>query len=298
MKSKDQKIFTVISHVAMILVTICAVLPFLLVFISSITEENTLVLNGYSFFPEKLSLYAYEYIIMNGDKIFRAYGITIFVTVVGTSVNVMMSSMLAYGLSLPKLPGRRFFSFYVVFTLLFNGGLVPTYLTYTSIFNVKNTIFALIIPTFLMHTMNVLLMKTYYSGNIPAELLEAAEIDGASQFKIYGNIILPLGKPIMVTMALFSGLSYWNDWTNGLYYLTGYEGEKLYSIQNFLNKVVTDIQYLNSSQVGANSDILAKLPTVSVRMAIAFVAMIPILILFPLLQKYFSKGISMGAVKG
>nr|WP_330397910.1 carbohydrate ABC transporter permease [Lachnoclostridium sp. An169] len=256
------------------------------------------MLNGYSFFPEKLSLYAYEYIIMNGDKIFRAYGITIFVTVVGTSVNVMMSSMLAYGLSLPKLPGRRFFSFYVVFTLLFNGGLVPTYLTYTSIFNVKNTIFALIIPTFLMHTMNVLLMKTYYSGNIPVELLEAAEIDGASQFKIYGNIILPLGKPIMVTMALFSGLSYWNDWTNGLYYLTGYEGEKLYSIQNFLNKVVTDIQYLNSSQVGANSDILAKLPTVSVRMAIAFVAMIPILILFPLLQKYFSKGISMGAVKG
>ena len=130
------------------------------------------------------------------------------------------------------------------------------------------------------------------------ELYEASEIDGASQFKIFGSIILPLGKPIAVTMALFSGLSYWNDWTNGLYYLTGYDGEKLYSIQNFLNKVVTDIQYLNSSQVGSNSDILAKLPTVSVRMAIAFVAMIPILVLFPFLQKYFSKGIAMGAVKG
>ena len=298
MRSKHQKIFNLISHTVMILVTVMAVLPFVLVFLSSVTEENTLVLNGYSFFPEKFSLYAYEYIVMKGKKIFRAYAVTLFVTVVGTSINVMISAMLAYPLSLKDLPGKRIFTFYVVFTLLFNGGLVPTYLMYTSAFNVKNTIFALIVPNLLMHTMNVLLMRTYYSTSIPTELFEASEIDGASQFKIFGSIILPLGKPIAVTMALFSGLSYWNDWTNGLYYLTGYDGEKLYSIQNFLNKVVTDIQYLNSSQVGSNSDILAKLPTVSVRMAIAFVAMIPILVLFPFLQKYFSKGIAMGAVKG
>ena len=298
MRSKDQKIFNLISHTVMILVTVMAVLPFVLVFLSSVTEENTLVLNGYSFFPEKFSLYAYEYIVMKGKKIFRAYAVTLFVTVVGTSINVMISAMLAYPLSLKDLPGKRIFTFYVVCTLLFNGGLVPTYLMYTSAFNVKNTIFALIVPNLLMHTMNVLLMRTYYSTSIPTELFEASEIDGASQFKIFGSIILPLGKPIAVTMALFSGLSYWNDWTNGLYYLTGYDGEKLYSIQNFLNKVVTDIQYLNSSQVGSNSDILAKLPTVSVRMAIAFVAMIPILVLFPFLQKYFSKGIAMGAVKG
>ena len=298
MRSKDQKIFNLISHTVMIFVTVMAVLPFVLVFLSSVTEENTLVLNGYSFFPEKFSLYAYEYIVMKGKKIFRAYAVTLFVTVVGTSINVMISAMLAYPLSLKDLPGKRIFTFYVVFTLLFNGGLVPTYLMYTSAFNVKNTIFALIVPNLLMHTMNVLLMRTYYSTSIPTELFEASEIDGASQFKIFGSIILPLGKPIAVTMALFSGLSYWNDWTNGLYYLTGYDGETLYSIQNFLNKVVTDIQYLNSSQVGSNSDILAKLPTVSVRMAIAFVAMIPILMLFPFLQKYFSKGIAMGAVKG
>lgn len=298
MRSKDQKIFNFISHTVMIIVTVMAVLPFILVFLSSVTEENTLVLNGYSFFPEKFSFYAYEYIIMKGKKIFRAYAVTLFVTMIGTSINVMISAMLAYPLSLKDLPGKRIFTFYVVFTLLFNGGLVPTYLMYTSVFNVKNTIFALIIPNLLMHTMNVLLMRTYYSTSIPTELFEASEIDGASQFKIFGSIILPLGKPIAVTMALFSGLSYWNDWTNGLYYLTGYDGEKLYSIQNFLNKVVTDIQYLNSSQVGSNSDILAKLPTVSVRMAIAFVAMIPVLMLFPFLQKYFSKGIAMGAIKG
>ena len=298
MRSKDQKIFNLISHTVMIFVTVMAVLPFVLVFLSSVTEENTLVLNGYSFFPEKFSLYAYEYIVMKGKKIFRAYAVTLFVTVVGTRITVMIAAMLADPRSLKDLPGKRIFTLYVVFTLLFNGGLVPTYLMYTSAFNVKNTIFALIVPNLLMHTMNVLLMRTYYSTSIPTELFEASEIDGASQFKIFGSIILPLGKPIAVTMALFSGLSYWNDWTNGLYYLTGYDGEKLYSIQNFLNKVVTDIQYLNSSQVGSNSDILAKLPTVSVRMAIAFVAMIPILVLFPFLQKYFSKGIAMGAVKG
>lgn len=298
MKIKDRTVFALLSHGVMIVVTIMAVLPFLLVFLSSITEENTLVLHGYSFFPKKFSLYAYAYIVQKGGKIFRAYSVTLLVTLIGTSINVLISAMLAYPLSLKDLPGRRFWTFYVVFTLLFNGGLVPTYLLYTSVINVKNTIFALIVPTFLMHTMNVLLMRSYYSASIPSELYEAAEIDGASQFKIFGAIILPLGKPIAVTMALFSGLSYWNDWTNGLYYLTGYDGEKLFSIQNFLNKVVTDIQYLNSSQVGSSAEMLAKLPTVSVRMAIAFVAMIPILLLFPFLQKYFSRGIAMGAVKG
>lgn len=298
MRTKDERSFVWIRNITMIVVVCMAVLPFLLVFISSITDENVLIRNGYSFFPEKFSLYAYEYIWKQGTKIFRAYCVTIFVTVFGTFVNILMSAMLAYGLSLKNMPGRRFFSFYVVFTLMFNGGLVPTYLMYTSILNIKNTIWALIIPNLLMHPMNVLLMKTYYISNIPAELYESAEMDGANQFCIFRKIVLPLGKPIAVTMAVFSGLSYWNDWTNGLYYLVGYEGEKLFSIQNFLNKIITDIQYLNSSQVGANSDLLSKLPTTSVRMAIAFVAMVPVLLIFPFLTKYFTKGITMGAVKG
>lgn len=297
MKSKDQKRFDVLAHVTMSCVTLMAVLPIILVFLSSITEENTLILNGYSFFPEKFSLYAYRYIGVKGEKIFRAYGITLFVTVVGTFFNILMSSMLAYALSLNRLPGHRIMVVFVLMTLLFNGGLVPTYLMYTNYFHIKNTIFALMVPKLLMHTMNVFLMKTNYSLNIPYELYEAAEIDGASQFHIFRTIVIPLGKPINVTMAVFAGLTYWNDWTNGLYYLTGYEGEKLYSIQNFLNKVMTDIQYLNSTQV-LDAGLAAKLPTTSVRMAIAFVAMLPIMCILPFLQKYFVKGISAGAVKG
>ncbi|MCQ4831849.1 MULTISPECIES: carbohydrate ABC transporter permease [Hungatella] len=298
MKTKNQIKFEVAANITMIFVTLMALLPFLLVFISSITDENELIKNGYSFFPGRFSLYAYEYIIKQGGKIFRAYCVTITVTCLGTAANILISSMLAFGLSLKRIPGLRAVTFFVVFTMLFNGGLVPTYLMYTSVFNVKNTIFALIVPNLLMHPMNVLLMRTFYSSNIPMELYESAEIDGASQFKVFLNIVLPLGKPIMATMAVFSGLSYWNDWTNGLYYLVGYEGEKLFSIQNFLNKIVTDIQYLNSSQVGASSELLSKLPTASVRMAIAFVAMVPVLLVFPFLTRFFTKGITMGAVKG
>lgn len=298
MRTKDQARFLAVANITMIFVTIMALLPFLLVFLSSITDENELIRNGYSLFPGKISFYAYEYIIKQGRKIFRAYGVTIFVTAIGTAANIFMSSMLAYGLSLKRLPGLRLLTFYVIFTMLFNGGLVPSYLMYTSVFNVKNTILALIVPNLLLHPMNVLLMRTYYSSNIPSEIYESAEIDGASQFHVFLHIVLPLGKPIMATMAVFSGLSYWNDWTNGLYYLVGYDGEKLFSIQNFLNKIVTDIQYLNSSQVGANTELLSKLPTTSVRMAIAFVAMIPVLLIFPFLTRFFSNGIMMGAVKG
>lgn len=297
MRSKDQKRFDILAHSVMGCVTLMAILPIILVFVSSITEENTLILNGYSFFPEKLSLYAYEYIGVKGEKIFRAYGITIFVTILGTSINILMSSMLAYALTITRLPGHRFLVVFVLMTLLFNGGLVPTYLMYTNFFHIKNTIFALLVPKLLLHTMNVFLMKANYSQNIPSELYEAAEIDGASQFHIFWKIVMPLGKPINVTMAVFAGLTYWNDWTNGLYYLTGYDGEKLYSIQNFLNKVMMDIQYLNSSQI-LDSGLSAKLPATSVRMAIAFVAMIPIMCVLPILQKYFVKGISAGAVKG
>lgn len=298
MKTADQRAFNALAHGVMILVALMAFLPFVLVFMSSITEENSLVLNGYSFFPQQVSLYAYRYILANGAKIFRAYGVTILVTLIGTSVNVAMSAALAYPLSLKTLPGRKFFSVFVLMTLLFNGGLVPTYLMYTNFFHIKNTIWALIVPQMMMHTMNVLLMRSFFQTNIPGELLEAAEIDGAGQFRVFAKIVVPLGKPIIVTMGLFAGLTYWNDWTNGLYYLMGRDGEKLFSIQNFLNKVVTDIQYLSSTTVGNSAEQLAKLPTVSVRMAIAFVAMVPILLMFPFLQRYFIAGITQGAVKG
>lgn len=297
--SKKSKCYQFLINVVLILITLFIILPFLLVFISSITDENVLIRNGYSFFPEQLSLYAYQYIIRQGDKILRAYGVTILVTFIGTALNLAMSSLLAYPLSVKTLPHRRAITFFVFFTMLFNGGLVPSYLMYVNYFHIKNTIWALVVPNLLLSANNVLMIRSYFVTSIPGALFEAAKIDGAGHMKIFTTLVLPLGKPIMVTMGLFSALAYWNDWTNGLYYLSGNQGQKLYSIQNLLNQMITDIQYLASGKVAGNIGAeVAKLPTTSIRMAIAFIAMLPLFIIYPFLQKYFAEGITLGAVKG
>ena len=298
-QSKSNKYFQILANFVLILFTVFVITPFILLIMSSITEENTLIRNGYAFFPEKFSLEAYAYIFKNAEKIMRAYGITILVTVVGTCVNVMLSTMIAYPLSIERLPGRRIITFYLFFTMLFSGGLVPTYLMYTNYFHIKNTIWALIIPNLLLSANNVLMIRSYFMTSIPEALYEAAKIDGAGHTKIFFQITFPLGKPILVTMGLFSALAYWNDWTNGLYYLSGNQGQKLYSIQNLLNQMITDIQYLASGKVAGNIGAeVAKLPTTSIRMAIAFIAMLPLFIIYPFLQKYFAEGITLGAVKG
>ena len=288
--SKKQTRYQILINVIMIIVTLIIVLPFVLVLTSSLTDENVLIRNGYSFFPEEFSVYAYQYIIRQGEKILRAYLITIIVTVIGTVANIAMSALLAYPLSVKTLPHRNVITFFVFFTMLFNGGLVPTYLMYVNFFHIKNTIWALIIPNLLLSANTVLMIRSYFMTSIPDALFEAAKIDGAGHFKIFCKVVLPLGKPILITMGLFSGLAYWNDWTNG---------QKLYGIQNLLNQMITDIQYLASGKITGNIGAeVAKLPTTSIRMAIAFIAMLPLFIIYPFLQKYFSEGITLGAVKG
>lgn len=285
------------ANVFLTLLTIVIVLPFLLLFLSSITEENTLIRDGYSFFPKVFSLDAYRYIFVNGEKIFRAYGVTIVTTAIGTACNVLMSSMLAYPLSLKKLPGKSAITFFVFFTMLFNGGLVPTYMMYTGTFHIKEyPLLALIVPGFMMGAVNVLLIRTYFANSIPDALFEAAEIDGASPIKVFARIALPLGKPILVTTGLFSALAYWNDWTNGLYYI---KDPNNWGIQSLLNKMIGDIQFLQSGNATSTAALaMGPLPSTAARMAIAFVAMLPILLVYPFLQKYFAKGIALGAVKG
>ena len=157
----------------------------------------------------------------------------------------------------------------------------------------------MLVPNLLMNAFNLILLRNYFANNIPTELLEAPRIDGAGELTIFRCIVIPLSKPIFATVGLMYALGYWNDWTNGLYYLSGNEGQKLYSIQNLLNQMITDIQYLSSGKVTGNIGAeVAKLPTTSIRMAIAFIAMLPLFIIYPFLQKYFAEGITLGAVKG
>lgn len=288
----SQKKYQILINVLLIILSLIMILPLVLLFMSSITDESTLIAHGYSFFPKKFGIAGYQYIMRNASMIFKSYGLTILVTLIGTVVSIIMTMLMAFPLSMAKLPGKKFFSFYVLFTMLFSGGLVPSYIMWTSTFHIKNTIFAYLVPGLLMNAMNIILMRTYYTTSIPASLYEAAEIDGASYFTIFGTIVIPLGKPIVVTISLFTGLGYWNDWTNGLYYVND---KKFYTIQVLLNNMIENIRVLQANSTAGSAGLV---PSVSVRMAIAFVALLPILAIYPFLQKYFASGIMIGAVKG
>ncbi len=296
-KKNEDVVFQSIVNIVLLLVVILFLIPFVILFMSSIASEKSLVLNGYKFIPQEFSLEAYSYIFRKANTIFRSYFITIFITVVGTSVGLILSTTLAYPLSRKDFKKRNLFSFIVFFTMLFNGGLVPSYLMWARVFNIKNTIMALIVPGLLMNAFNVLLMKNYFSTNIPKELIEAAQIDSAGEFLIFSKIVLPLSLPIMATVGLFTGLAYWNDWINGLYYVND---PNLFSIQVLLSRILSDIQFLLSrtTATSISTSNIASIPSVSIRMAIAVLGIIPIMIIFPFFQKYFVKGMTIGAVKG
>lgn len=294
-KSKGEIRYQVIINAVLILVSLIMVIPLVIMVSSSFSSDQALIVKGYFILPRDFSLDAYKYIWVNKSTVLRAYGMTIATTAVGLFVNMFLCSTLAYALSLEKMPFRRVISFYLVFTMLFNGGLVPQYIMWTTTFKLKNTFFALIVPNMLLNAMNVIIIRTYMQTSVPTALYEAAEIDGAGKIKVFFRIALPLSKPIMVAMGLFTGLGFWNDWTNGLYYVNK---QKLYTVQLLLNKMLQDLQALQSNSAASSSGLAMKLPQVSIRMAIAVVGVLPILVLYPFLEKYFAQGIAIGAVKG
>lgn len=295
MREKPFSKYQILSNLVMIIWTILIVLPFILLFMSSITDEKILVANGYAFWPAKFSMDAYGYILKSGKKILSAYGVSILVTAIGTLLNVLLSAMMAYPLAVKNLPGRKFMNFFVFFTMLFNGGIVPSYLMWTS-FGIKDTLWAQLLPNFLVSAWNVMMIRTYFTTSIPDSLYEAAEIDGATQFEVFKSVVIPLGKPILVTMGTFAGLTYWNDWTNGLYYLV--KRKDFYNVQNLLNQMVSNIQYLATSSNSNVTSAAATIPSTAIQMAIAFIAILPIMLIFPFFQKYYSKGLTLGGVKG
>ncbi len=295
---KDEQKFQVIAHAVMILLSVFAILPIVLMVVSSFTDNDILIAEGYKFWPSKWSAYAYEYIFSTGNSVIRAYGVSIVLTFVGTALSLAITTMLAYAISKADLPGRGLITFVIVFSMLFNGGLVPTYIIYTNVFSIKNTFAALLVPGLLMNAFNVMLMKSYFVSSIPGEILDAAFIDGAGETMTFYKIVLPLSKPILATIALFAGIAYWNDWMNGYIYIT--KRTDLYSVQNLLNRMMQNIQFLSqsSSNVQNATAGLSAIPLASVRMAMAAVGILPIMVMYPFVQKYFVKGITLGGVKG
>ncbi len=296
MLNKYSKGFTLFSHIILILASFSCIYPFVLLIMASFTEENTLVRNGYSIFPEALSLGAYEYIFAQAGTIFQAYGITLLVTAVGTVIGLFTTSMLAYTLSYENLPGGRFISFIVVFSMLFNGGLVSTYLWYTGTLHLKNTIWALLVPGLITNGFLIMIAANYFRTSVPREVVEAARVDGAGEFRIFFTIVIPFSKPILAAIGIMQGIGYWNDWRNGLYYLTD---PKYFNIQNILNRMIQEISFLSSSDAGGYaSEYAGSIPTASVRMAIAVIAVVPVLIIYPFFQEQFARGLTVGSVKG
>lgn len=294
----SEKRFQILAHIVLVILSLLALLPMVLMVISSFTDNDVLIANGYSYIPAKWSVYAYEYIFSTGNSVLHAYFISIILTVLGTTCSLTITTLLAYALSKKELPGRKVITFLVVFSMLFNGGLVPTYMVYASTFSIKNTFWALLIPGLLMNGFNVMLMKSYFVSSVPEEILDAAYIDGASETKTFLDIALPLSKPILATVALFAGIAYWNDWMNGYIYIT--KRTDLYAVQNLLNRMMQNIQYLSQSSSNVqNANVgLSSIPTASVRMAMATAGILPIIITYPFVQKHFVKGITLGGVKG
>ena len=296
MITKQEKRYQRGITTAILILVVLTLSPFVLLLMSSVSSESSLIRNGYQFWPQTFSLDAYKYILRNSDTILKAYGLTIMTTAVGTLMSLFLTITLAYPLSRKKLKGRNVITFLIFFTMLFHGGVVPSYILWARYLKIKNTFWALVLPNLLINPFHLILMKNYFENSIPQEIMEAAELDGAGPIGILGYVVLPMGKPIIATIAMFTILTYWNDWTNALYFVSD---SRLWSLQILLQNILNNVQFLSknsqvASQIGMS---VTSIPSVSVRMAIAVLGVLPILVLFPFFQKYIVKGISLGAVK-
>ncbi|MGO4546791.1 carbohydrate ABC transporter permease [Paenibacillus sp. 2TAB23] len=286
----------IVLNIGFILLSLACVLPVILVIIVSVTHNDSLLNRGYSFLPEKLSWIAYESLFKDYSTIFGAYGVSIGVTVVGTILSVIFMALYAYPISRSDYPFRGVFTFFLFFTMLFNGGIVSKYIVFTQTIGLLDSYAALILPLLII-PFNVIIMRTFFQTTIHPALIESARIDGGGELLIFIRIVIPLSLPVMATMALLSTIVYWNDWFNALLFI---RTEEKYPLQYLMMRVLNDVQFMRSNvQLAAqNPQLMKDLPNESLQMAMAVVGMGPILLVYPFFQKYFVKGLTVGAVKG
>lgn len=276
------------------LFALLCVFPLWIALVSSFSNENSLIRDGYGLFVKNFDITSYKLIFTGTNSVMNAYGVTIFTTVVGVILTVILTSSFAYPLTVSSLKYKNAISLFAYVTMVFSGGLVPTYIMTTKFLHLHNNILVLIIPGAL-NAYNIFLMKNFFK-TIPESLAESAKIDGASEILIYFKIILPLSKPILATIALFSAMGYWNEWYKVLLYI---DDSKMYTLQFLIMQLQQQVDFLTSS---LNSNATASLssvtiPTIGIRLATAMVSIGPIILLYPFLQKYFIKGLTLGGVK-
>ena len=284
------RIFTIVCHVFLALFAAICLFPFLLVISASFTDEYTLLWEGYKLFPSKLSTSAYQ-LVMRTSQLGRGYVVTIFITVTGTLASLLVSSMMSYALSVRKLRIRNRIAFFVYFTMLFSGGMVANYLLITKYLHLKDNILVYILPA-LISPWNMMLLRNFFA-TIPESLAESAKIDGANDMTILMKIVLPIAKPGLVTIGLFYALSYWNEWFKAMMYM---DKDNLITLQYLIMKILRNINFANT--VAGSIGVSVNVPAYTSRMATLVVTIGPIVFLYPFLQKYFVKGLTVGGVKG
>lgn len=293
---KKKRVHTsdVVTHVIFIIISLTCILPLLLVVGISFTDEMSLMKEGYHLIPKEFSADSYKYVFSGAGSVVQAYAVTVFVTVAGTVLHLLVCSMLAYALTREEVTHREKISLFVYIPVLFTGGLVPYYMLMTRYLHLKNTIWVLVLAN-LVSAVNVLIMKNFFRG-IPNSLIEAARIDGSGEFRTFFTIVLPLSTPSLASIGLFVAIAYWNDWMTCSLYI---ETPKLHTLQYLLQSLMNNIGYLQSNANASRSIemSLGTLPSEGARMATCVLAVGPIILLYPLLQKYFEKGLTIGAVK-
>ena len=291
--SKGPSIF---FNILLAILALSCILPFFFIIILSLTKESDITTYGYQFWPKNWTFASYEYLSKMGGQVLESFGVSIFITVIGTLMNSLFSSTYAYAISRRDFAFSRFFTIFALISMLFVPGMVPTYLVVTQMLGLKDNIWALILPA-CFGVYNVLIMRTYFKTSIPEAILESARVDGAGEIKIFADIVVPMAIPGIATISLFTCLSYWNDWFNAMLYMTN---SKMIPLQYLLVQISNNIQYMSQSIAAGGSTLAAgqALPSEGMRFAIVVIATLPIALTYPFFQKYFVKGMTIGGVKG
>jgi len=281
-------------HIFFIIVSLLYIVPFMMMISISFSSEAAMRMGGFSIFPRVFTTEAYELAFRNPAQLLQAYKVTIIFTVIGTVLSVFIMSLMAYALSRPNFFIRKQMTFFIFFTMLFSGGLPPTYLLIVRYLHLNNTIWVYIIPG-LVSAWNIIIMRTNFQ-QIPSSLIESAKIDGASEPYIYSRIVMPLSVPVLATIAFFFFVGKWNDWFTSVVYI---KDPTLFSLQYMLQRILQEVEFLKQmARENSTADAQQDFPTEGFRYAMAILTSGPVLVIFPLFQKYFSKGLTVGSVKG
>ena len=290
--SPSSVVFYIIAYLVVGLMAIVCLAPFVIMISGSFTSEQYIAFHGFNIIPKEFTIEAYKIVFKVPEMIARAYGVSILVTIVGTVAGLFLTSMTAFVLSRQDFKYRYFFSFFFYFTTLFSGGMVCTYIFFIRYLHLKNSLLSIIFPG-MFSVFNLLIMRSFISA-LPSALVESAKIDGANDFTIYRKLIIPLSKPLIATLGLFSALAYWNDWYNCMLFINK---EEMYNLQYYLQSMLASADAMR--RVAEKSGLPMKaVPLESMKMAMTVIATGPIILLYPFVQRYFVKGLTIGAVKG